>query len=289
MADNLTLNVGSGGSTLATDDVGGAHYQRTKLVWGVDGVVTDASATNPLPVTLASTGGLASLQLLDDTVGTASSTSPTKGLAIVGIDGSGNSQIALMDCSGRQVVNINSAPSLTIGSALPAGSNNIGDVDVLSIAAGTNLIGKVQLSDGTEHAVIDSNNRLETTSYQGSTWSVQDIPGTTGGCSISRVVAGSSTNATVAKASAGHLYGVEIYNDAAAVRFVKFHNTASSPTAGTGVVLTIALLADSIRTIWFPQGIAFSTGIGFTTVTGFADSDTAAVTANDLIVQVFYK
>ena len=38
--------------------------------------------------------------------------------------------------------------TVTVGT-LPAGTNNIGDVDVLSIAAGTNYIGKVRLTDGT--------------------------------------------------------------------------------------------------------------------------------------------
>lgn len=50
MADNVQLNSGSGGESLATDDVGGVQYQRVKLTWGVDGVATDASASNPLPV-----------------------------------------------------------------------------------------------------------------------------------------------------------------------------------------------------------------------------------------------
>lgn len=41
MADNLTLNAGSGGSTAATDDVGGVHYSRVKSVLGRDGVAQD--------------------------------------------------------------------------------------------------------------------------------------------------------------------------------------------------------------------------------------------------------
>lgn len=50
MADNVVANAGSGGSTFATDDVGGVQYPRSKQVWGVDGTATDVSATNPLPV-----------------------------------------------------------------------------------------------------------------------------------------------------------------------------------------------------------------------------------------------
>lgn len=50
MADNVAITAGAG-TNIATDDIGGAQYQRTKVVWGVDGTVVDASATNPLPVT----------------------------------------------------------------------------------------------------------------------------------------------------------------------------------------------------------------------------------------------
>lgn len=49
MADNVAYTAGSG-TTVATDEVGGVHYQRTKIVWGTDGTCTDASAGNPLPV-----------------------------------------------------------------------------------------------------------------------------------------------------------------------------------------------------------------------------------------------
>lgn len=49
MADNVPITAGSG-TDIATDDVGGVQYQRVKNVWGADGVATDVSATNPMPV-----------------------------------------------------------------------------------------------------------------------------------------------------------------------------------------------------------------------------------------------
>ncbi len=86
MADNITLNSGSGGSTLATDDISSVHYQRVKVSYGVDGSATDVSDTNPLPVDDAGgsltvdNGGtfavqidgdaLTALQLIDNTVAT---------------------------------------------------------------------------------------------------------------------------------------------------------------------------------------------------------------------------
>lgn len=52
MPDNIVANPGAGGVTLASDDIGGLQYPRSKVVFGEDGTAVDASATNPLPVGL---------------------------------------------------------------------------------------------------------------------------------------------------------------------------------------------------------------------------------------------
>jgi hypothetical protein len=49
MADNVAITAGSG-TTIATDDVGGTHYQVVKLAAGVADAATLVSATNPMPV-----------------------------------------------------------------------------------------------------------------------------------------------------------------------------------------------------------------------------------------------
>lgn len=48
MADNVTLPGAS--QIIATDEIDGVQYQRFKATFGVDGVATDVSADNPLPV-----------------------------------------------------------------------------------------------------------------------------------------------------------------------------------------------------------------------------------------------
>lgn len=58
MADNTVLNLGTGGDTIATDDVttlngaasSGIKVQRVKVGFGADHSYTDASAADPLPV-----------------------------------------------------------------------------------------------------------------------------------------------------------------------------------------------------------------------------------------------
>lgn len=54
MADNVTLNAGTGGDTVAADDIGGVKHQRVKVEFGVDGAATDVSASDPLPVVVSS-------------------------------------------------------------------------------------------------------------------------------------------------------------------------------------------------------------------------------------------
>ena len=50
MADNTLLNLGVGGDTIASDDIGGIKHQRVKVEYGADGSATDASIATPLPV-----------------------------------------------------------------------------------------------------------------------------------------------------------------------------------------------------------------------------------------------
>jgi hypothetical protein len=49
MVDNTTLNAGSGGDVIATDDIAGVKHQRVKIEHGADGSATDVSNSTPLP------------------------------------------------------------------------------------------------------------------------------------------------------------------------------------------------------------------------------------------------
>jgi len=124
---------------------------------------------------------------------------------------------------------------------------------------------------------------------QSGTWSIGTIPSTSGGLTAYHLVSGASTNATNIKASAGQVYGWYIYNSNAAARKVAFHNTAGTPTAGSGVVSALVIPAGGAANVEFSNGIAFSTGIAITTVTGLPDSDSTGVAANDLVINIFYK
>jgi len=58
MADNVTLDgPGSGGSVIATDDIGSVHYPISKIAFGAldTANLVDSTTTNPLPVALSDT------------------------------------------------------------------------------------------------------------------------------------------------------------------------------------------------------------------------------------------
>lgn len=99
-----------------------------------------------------------------------------------------------------------------------------------------------------------------------------------------------STNATSVSATANTLlYGYYISNTNSSVRYVKFYNKASAPTVGTDVpVLVLAIPGAGAANVSFPAGINFTTGLAFATTTGAADSDTGAVAANEVIVNLVY-
>ena len=75
------------------------------------------------------------VELIDDTVATDGSATPTKGILIAGQDGT-NAQTIKTDTNGELQIDVLS---------IAAGNNNIGDVDVASIAAGDNNIGNVDV------------------------------------------------------------------------------------------------------------------------------------------------
>lgn len=118
---------------------------------------------------------------------------------------------------------------------------------------------------------------------------IYQAPPTASGLSSAHLVAAGSTNQTNIKASAGHLYGIRVFNNAAYPVYVKFHNTAGTPTAGAGVVYTVGVQAGTQRDVVIPFGREFTTGIALSIVKDLTDAGTTAVTASDCVVDVDYK
>jgi hypothetical protein len=193
------------------------------------------------------------------------------------------------------------AGSLTVDGTVSITANS--SVNVAQINGVTPLMGNGTTGTGSPRVTIASDNTAFTVNAaQSGTWTVQpgntanttawlvsNRPATSGGLTIKHLISGASTNATNVKGSAGQVYGWTIFNTNAATRYVKLHNTAGTPTAGASVVQTIAVPPSGGNNWSSETGIAFGTGIAFTTVTGTADADSAAVGANDLVIDIFYN
>src|ERR1700757_4598028 len=63
------------------------------------------------------------------------------------------------------------------------------------------------------------------------------------GCTPYHVVSAATTNAANVKASPGQVYGWRIFNNTGYPVYIKLHNTAGTPTPGSGVVETIGVQA----------------------------------------------
>jgi hypothetical protein len=110
----------------------------------------------------------------------------------------------------------------------------------------------------------------------------------TGAASGTHIVSAATTNSTLVKSSAGRVLGWSLANTTAAWKYVKLHNQATAPTAGTGVVRTIAIPPNGVREMAIEGGVAFATGIGLTITNLSADADATAVAVGDVVGDLFF-
>lgn len=124
-----------------------------------------------------------------------------------------------------------------ISNALPAGNNNIGDVDVVTLPAiptGSNIIGRVgidQTTPGTTNKVSVGNDVVTTKEQRATTPAVTSV-------------AGSASNVTCLASNANRL-GAVVYNDSTADLYVKLGATASTTS------FTVKLFSDGAFTVPF--------------------------------------
>jgi len=320
LADNIELNAGSGGATMATDDDATAHHQYVKVEYGPDNTQTKVTATDGLPiqgdgtdlkVTLDSeavvlgagtaeigklAAGAAAIGSVTANAGTNLNTSAllttTAHDAAFGTAGTADAQVrTVQGVASMTPILVNATgqgdvPITLDGEAVVLGA---GTAEIGKLAAGSASIGTLGANSGTDIGDVD------VTSISAGANLVGDVgisgARTSGGTSIFRSIDLDEGTLEIVKASAGQLYWIHAMNLAATVRFVKIYNAASG-TIGTGTpVLTfpIATQGDTNGAGFVfsvPNGVAFSTGITIGASTGVADADTGAPGANEVIVNV---
>ncbi|TXH52076.1 MAG: hypothetical protein E6Q97_16915 [Desulfurellales bacterium] len=107
-----------------------------------------------------------------------------------------------------------------------------------------------------------------------------------------RLISAATTNSTLVKSTAGRLAAGVVSNTSATIKYFKLYNKATAPTIGTDTpVFTIPIPPTStipLAEIVGIYGHSFSLGIGYGITGAFADADTTAVAAGDVIVNLMY-
>lgn len=196
--------------------------------------------------------------------------------------------------------------SVSIGSALPAGSNAIGKlaandgVDVgdvtINNASGASA---VNIQDGGNSITVDNGGTIAVQSSQSGTWTVQpgntanttawlvtDTPGTSGGWSKAKYLAQTTTVQTT-KGSAGKFGGYYYFNPNSSVAYIQVFDTTGAVTLGTTAPdMSYGVPAGSAANIEIGKGVDMVNGIKLACTTTAA-GNTAPSTGLDLVI--YYK
>lgn len=117
MADNTILNAGTGGDTIASDDIAGVKHQRVKIEYGADGAATDVSDANPLPIDDA--GGSLTIDNADLTAIAAAVAAEGaalgSGVLLQGDDGIGRKNINVDATTGDVQVDVTNTVTVDLG------------------------------------------------------------------------------------------------------------------------------------------------------------------------------
>lgn len=259
------------------------------------------TSSNPIQVSLANTGSNSTAVKVDNSAVTQPISHAALTELAAAINGSSQMDVNIAASSGTIAVSnagltelagaIDTEVQVDVVGALPAGDNNIGNVDLASaIPAGTNAIGKLAANSGVDIGDVD------VTSISAGTNLIGDIdvqPRTTGGWSVGNFTSGDTytaltNSAQVIKASAGKFGGYYIYNPNSSATYVLIYNVAAaSVTVGTTTArLVFCIPALAGANLELLAGIPFDTAMSIAaTTTGGGNS--APSTA--LEAMVFYK
>ena len=193
-----------------------------------------------------------------------------------------------MDANGRLKVEAFSGETLPVSLA-----GEVAD-DAAFTVASTRVVPAGYLADDTSTDSVDEGDAGAARMTLDRRQITVPQPHNLGGLTIFRSLDLDETEEEV-KGTAGTVYGMLVTNTATATRWLKFYNaTAANVTVGsTTPVITWGIPGNSSDDIsgaaLGAMGIQFDTAITVAATTGVADADTGAPSANDVIVNIFYK
>jgi hypothetical protein len=314
VADDIAITAGAG-TTIATDEVGGRHFQKIKITYGPNDTATDVDTGTPLPAftpDVTATGNITTQNLVPAGVATAGSAvevsmagraalivqvtgTYTGVLSIQGtVDGSAWVTIAM----GTLVRFSSAAVSSTIGSAVQdifslQGVNGFLKLRVTALAAVTGTA--VVSIHANAVTAPPSNNSIAATLVGTSAVSLTSTtiaPSATvgGNTTFHHAISANTTNATSVRTSTSNIGLIVVSNINAAARYFKLYNKASAPTVGTDTpILTAMIPAGRTVTIPVPNGgMRMVTGIAYALTTGITVADTGAVAVSEHSVFIAY-
>jgi hypothetical protein len=299
MADNTTLNSGTGGDVVATiEHTFSGDTAKTQLValagasgsegaWTVG--VVGGDATNGLDVDVTRVIPGTSATHLGKAVDTAAGATDT-GVALLAVRDDTLSALTPVDGDYTNL-RVDSTGALHVRVSA-GGVAGIADDAAFTVAT-SELVPVGYFADETATDSVDEGDLGAARMTLDRKQIVTVLPHTSGGLSIFRSIDIDETEEEI-KASAGQLYFCHAINMVATTRYLKFYNaTAANVTVGTTTpVMTFPVPPNSTTGGGFvfsvPQGIAFSTAITVAATTGLADNDTGAPGASDVIINIGY-
>lgn len=167
MADNTTLNLGTGGDVLASDDVAGVKYQVVKLAVGADGAADLVANANPIPVSDAGgaltvdNGGTFAVQAAQSGTWNVTNVSGTVSLPTGAATAAKQPALGTAGTASADVISVQGIASMTPlqvsdgGGALTVDNAGTFAVQVSSLPASTNTLEVV--GDAAENAAVSGN------------------------------------------------------------------------------------------------------------------------------------
>jgi hypothetical protein len=170
---------------------------------------------------------------------------------------------------------------------LPAGTQNIGDVDVLTVPAPLNVVGSGTQATALRVTLATDSPTSSTAVTNAGVFAVQENATAASTMNATSSDGGTALTSTaqVIKGSAGTLHGYYVYNPNATAQFVQIFNTAAaSVTVGTTTPLfMLTIPATSAANLWMsPVGVAFGTAMSWA-ATSTAGGNGAPTTALDAV------